>query len=222
MKGFTAIRGGSTNTSDVDKFAAAVIAGMASAMVQSPFQLVDLNQQNHGGNMASMTRRVISTHGIRHGLYRGASMTAVREGIFCSSYIALAPFVKGKLLEQQPDMPEATAVAVSSVLSGSLGAFISHPADTLKTLLQGSLLPFRDGRASLRASGPWEALKELERQGPLLRQCYRGFLPRVFRLVCSNYIYSRLTTIFEDAARDFVVGNNDSFVGNHAVLQPSS
>jgi hypothetical protein len=192
---------GSASTSDLDKFASGVIAGMASAMVQSPFQLVEVNQQNHGGNMVSTARRVVSTYGIR-GLYRGGSMTAVREGIFCSSYMAVAPFVKGQVLERHPDMSDGVAVAVSSIISGGLGGLMSHPADTLKTRLQGSLFTFSDGHAASKASGPREALEELRRQGPLMPQLYRGFTPRGFRLVCCTYIYSSLTTVFEDIARN--------------------
>jgi len=209
---------GSAGNAEVDKFVSGVLAGMASAMVQSPFQLVEVNQQNHGGNMASMARRVVSEYGVL-GLYRGASMTAVREAFFCSSYIALAPFVKGKLLERRPDMPEGAAIAASSVFSGSLGALVSHPADTLKTRLQGSLFAFSDGRTTSRASGPREALEELRRQGPLLPQYYRGFLPRVFRLVCSNYIYNHLTKVFEEVARDWI-GSVDRFEVNGVVYEP--
>lgn len=197
------LRGDSVPSSDIDKLVSGIVAGMASAMVQSPFQLVEVNQQNHGGNMASMAKRVIASYGFR-GLYRGASMTAVREGIFCSSYMAVAPFVKGKLRERCPDTSEGAAVAASSVVSGGLGALLSHPADTLKTRLQGSLFEFKGEVVSEsmkpRASGPRDALEELRRQGPLLPQCYRGFFPRVFRLVCCTYIYSSLTQVFEDVA----------------------
>ena len=55
-----------------------VTAGVASAVVQSPCQLVEINQQKHGGTMIHIARRVIQTHGL-HRLWRGFSMTAARE-----------------------------------------------------------------------------------------------------------------------------------------------
>merc|ERR1712039_58816 len=146
-------------------------------------------------------------------------MTAVREGIFCSSYMALAPLVKVKLLQSWPDLSEGAAVAASSIVSGGLGAALSHPADTLKTRLQGSLFVFQDGRSTSRASGPREALEELRQQGSLLPQCYRGFLPRVFRLVCCTYIYSSLTKVFEDFAHDWTAYFDH--IGMHNIVYKS-
>jgi len=189
-------RGGAGGATDADRFVSSAFAGTASAMVQSPFQLVEVNQQNNGGNMTNCARRVFASFGMR-GLYRGGSMTVIREGIFCTSYMAVAPLVKGILLGRQPQLSDGSATLLSCVASGTLGATLSHPADTLKTRLQGSLF------AEVRAAGPAEALADLRRQGPLLPQVYKGYLPRVFRIVSCTYIYSQLTACFESLVRDF-------------------
>mmetsp|Transcript_21533 Transcript_21533/g.73812 ORF Transcript_21533/g.73812 Transcript_21533/m.73812 type:complete len:322 (+) Transcript_21533:101-1066(+) len=201
-------RGGSTANSDADKFISGCFAGVASSLVQSPFQLVEVNQQNSGGSVGATARRVFSTYGFR-GFFRGLSMTAMREGIFCSSYIALAPTLKTRLRARRPEMSDGTAVAASAILAGSFGAALSHPFDTMKTCLQGSLFPAQDtGGASAaarfhRATGPWSALRDMRQQGPLRPQVFRGFTPRVFRIVCCTYIYSTMTETFENLCHEW-------------------
>jgi len=182
---------------EMERFASSAFAGLASASVQSPFQLVEVNQQNNGGTMASCTRKVLATHGVS-GLYRGGSMTFVREGIFCSSYMAMAPYVKRRILARFPDLPDNAAMAAAAIISGSTGAVLSHPADTIKTRLQGSL--FDD----VKASGPTDMAAKMQESGPLTKQLFRGFAPRVFRIIACTYIYSGLTDIFEDLARTVV------------------
>jgi len=182
---------------DLERFGSSAFAGLASATVQSPFQLVEVNQQNTGGTMSACARRVLATHGVS-GLYRGGSMTFVREGIFCSSYMAMAPIMKARIQARYPDLSDNSASLTAAVLSGSLGAMLSHPADTLKTRLQGSL--FDD----VKASGPRDMVAKMRETGPLSQQLFRGFAPRVFRIICCTYIYSNLTETFEGYARTLV------------------
>mmetsp|Transcript_93588 Transcript_93588/g.261845 ORF Transcript_93588/g.261845 Transcript_93588/m.261845 type:complete len:314 (-) Transcript_93588:262-1203(-) len=190
-------RGGRDSLTDTDRFVSSSFAGMASAMVQSPFQLVEVNQQNSGGTIAACARRVLAEHGIR-GMYRGGSMTIFREGFFCSSYMSMAPLFKARLLERHPGLSDSAATMASALVSGTIGATLSHPADTLKTRLQGSLFQER------KPSGPREALQELRASGPLMPQVFRGYVPRVFRIVCCTYIYANLTCFFEGVARDLM------------------
>ncbi|CAE7360747.1 ODC1 [Symbiodinium natans] len=185
-----------------DKIIAAVMAGAASALIQSPTQLVEVNQSNHGSSMIATARKVIAQNGVL-GLYRGYSMGATREGIFCSSYIAINPSIKKWMKEKRPELSDGAATVVASVASGSLGAALSHPADTLKTRLQAGALPLRAGEAAeaTRIRGPWQALQDLRLKGNLWSQCYAGFSPRLFRLVCCTYIYSTLTDACEAFCR---------------------
>jgi len=197
-----ALRGSESQVRDADKILAAVMAGAASALIQSPTQLIEVNQSNHGSSMFATARKVISQNGIL-GLYRGYSMGATREGIFCSSYIAINPSIKTWLLQKRPELSDGAATVFSSVFSGSLGAALSHPADTLKTRLQAGALPVRPGEPAeaTRIRGPWHALQDLRQKGSLWSQCYAGFSPRLFRLVCCTYIYSTLTDVCESLCR---------------------
>jgi len=184
---------------EMERFASSAFAGLASASVQSPFQLVEVNQQNNGGAMSTCARKVLDTYGIR-GMYRGSSMTFVREGIFCSSYMAMAPILKSRILAQRPELSDNSATMAAAVISGTIGATLSHPADTLKTRLQGSL--FDD----VKASGPRDLLRKLRENGRVTRLLFQGFAPRVFRIVSCTYIYSNLTDMLEDVARSLKVG----------------
>ncbi|CAJ1433698.1 unnamed protein product, partial [Effrenium voratum] len=193
---------GSSQLSEGDKILAAVTAGAASALVQCPCQLVEVNQSNHGSSMLSTARRVVSMHGIL-GLYRGYTMGATREGIFCSSYMAINPMTKRWLQKNHPELSDTAATLCSSAVSGTLGAAMSHPADTLKTRLQAGALPLRPGEApeASHIRGPIAALKDLQQRGHLLQKCYAGFSPRLFRLICCTYIYSTMTERLEDLWR---------------------
>jgi hypothetical protein len=196
--------------SDVDAMTTGIAAGMTSSLVQSPFQLVEVNQQRSGGNMFSTARQVIAAHGVT-GLFRGQTMTAVREGIFCCSYAAVAPILKRKILEKRPDLPEGQALAAASIASGSFGAFLSHPFDTLKTRLQGSVMD------AGRVSGPREAFLELRQQGGGYGQFFNGFVPRVFRICCCTFIYASMSETLGDWVREF---NRSGLRGELSYLEP--
>merc|ERR1719330_1729868 len=124
-------------------------------------------------------------------------MTAIREGIFCWGYIAMAPTLKRIIKEQRPELSDGSSLGAAAVIAGTISGVLSHPADTLKTRLQGSVFEER------RASGPREALQQLHHNGQpgsLLVKCYKGLSPRIFRLCCCTFIYGTLTEVMEDAA----------------------
>lgn len=130
-----------------------------------------------------MAERIVSERGLAC-FFRAGSMTAVREGIFVASYMGVAPLLKKSIVQRRPETTQATALAASSIVAGSLGAFLSHPADTIKSRLQGSTFDPH------RAAGPRAVLWELS-----LGQCYAGFLPRVFRICCCTFIYGSLSEV---------------------------
>eukprot|EP00931_Biecheleriopsis_adriatica_P060952 TRINITY_DN36621_c0_g1_i1.p1 TRINITY_DN36621_c0_g1~~TRINITY_DN36621_c0_g1_i1.p1 ORF type:complete len:326 (+),score=50.89 TRINITY_DN36621_c0_g1_i1:54-980(+) len=195
-------RAGSSEPSNATKMASGMLAGMASALVQSPCQLVEINQQKHGGNMFSTGQRIYNTYGLR-GFGIGYTMTAIREGIFVCGYMAALPILR-QSLTQRWDIPEPAATASAGVIAGVVSAVLSHPADTLKTRIQGSMFPeagdpsrsshekpsLRAALTSMRASG-----------GSILAQCYGGAVPRLFRIVSCGFIYDALRRRFEMLAR---------------------
>ena len=178
-----------------------VVAGVVSAAVQSPCQLLEINQQKHGGSVLAIGRRVVDTHGLA-GMWRGASMTAAREAMFCCSYLSSAPLLSAAIRDRTT-LGESPSALAGAALAGTVAAVLTHPADTLKTRLQGDL--FSDsctGRppvnVSLRA-----ALADIKTSGGstlgAVSRCYSGFSPRLLRIVCCTFIYGRLNDAFSTA-----------------------
>jgi len=179
-----------------------VVAGVVSAVVQSPCQLVEINQQKHGGSVLAIPRRVIDTHGLV-GMWRGLSMTAARESIFCCSYLTSAPLL-GRALRERSSLGEGSSALVGAVLAGTVGAVLTHPADTFKTRLQGDLFPepgsgrppvnvnLRAALADIVTTSGGSALGAVSK-------CYSGFSPRLLRIVCCTFIYGRLNDLFSTA-----------------------
>jgi len=179
-----------------------VIAGVVSAAVQSPCQLIEINQQKHGGKALAIPRRVIDTHGLA-GMWRGWSMTTAREAIFCCAYLSSAPLLS-KALSEGSSLGERSSVVAGAVLAGTIGAVLTHPADTFKTRLQGDLFPDPiTGRppvnVSLRAAAADMVASSGGSTVGAISKCYSGFSPRLLRLVCCTFIYGRLNDIFSTA-----------------------
>jgi hypothetical protein len=189
---------GGSSPSNKDKLSAGAIAGMSSAMVQSPFQLIEVTQQNHGGTMTSTVRRIFAGGGLS-ALYTGFFMTAVREAGFCTSYIAIAPILKDKILQHNPQYSYHVANAASSMFAGGIGSLFTHPADTMKTRLQAGLLP-RGSQDLLVRNTICSIFSEMRLHGHVVSQCFAGFAPRLLRLICCSFIYNSLTPLFEAVA----------------------
>lgn len=153
--------------------------------------------------MVDIARRVIQTHGAGT-LWRGFSMTAAREGIFCCAYISLAPLL-GQVFHNRSSMGEGFATMTGALVAGTVAAVLTHPADTLKTRLQGDVFA-PDGSGRIQNSNPRAAVAEMVRMGGgtagAMRHCYSGFLPRLVRIVACTFIYGKLNGVFSN----FVAG----------------
>lgn len=198
------LAGSSSEPCIAAKISSGMLAGMASALVQSPCQLVEINQQKHGGNMIATAQKIYRSYG-GLGFGIGFSMTAVREGIFCCGYIAALPMLR-QLLMQRWELRDSAATAVAGICAGAASAILSHPADTIKTRIQGSLFQEPGATTSLpersrSALGIRSALAELRLSGSLLTQCYGGAAPRIIRIISCGFIYDALRRNFEAMVR---------------------
>lgn len=106
---FKAAKGGELN--EGEKLLAAVLAGAASALVQCPCQLVEVNQSNHGSSMLKTARRgVILTRAAGDGLKPLADLHA---GPWCrctahwASTVAIQWVQPGKALKRRSLSREA-------------------------------------------------------------------------------------------------------------------
>jgi len=115
----------------------AFLAGVASATLCAPIDLVILDQQKNNGSVPETFRRLVGEAGWRV-LVRGWSATALREGPWSAAYLVGYPIAQ-KVIKNQIDNPVAANVGAyvgAGALTGSAVAVITHPIDTIKTCMQ--------------------------------------------------------------------------------------
>eukprot|EP00913_Durusdinium_trenchii_P035517 g33237.t1 len=178
-----------------ERLGVAVVAGAASALVQCPCQLVE----------ETLLQNMIWFYVFMEALLRRRALCAALVLV-----LRLGGFQE-LLMRSTLELSDAAATLAASAVSGTLGAALSHPADTLKTRLQAGALPLRPGEPAeaLRIHGPIDALKDAGEKGDLFKKCFAGFSPRLFRLICCTYIYSISTefleSLYRSASVDLVV-----------------
>ena len=95
-----------------------------------------IQQQKSGRALAAEFRHTLSAYGPLKPL-KGLSATVLRESLYASGYLAVAPLLR-EALQQQPalaDVPGGPLV-VSGVAAGLLATVCTQPADTVKTRMQ--------------------------------------------------------------------------------------
>jgi len=120
-----------------EEMGAGVFAGVLSAFVGSPLELVMIQQQRKGGSTGSTIKSIANPATIGRG-FVGA---AVREGLWTCGYLSIPPIVRRQLREHYPEKFDSDAKArVPASLSGALFAcYLTHPFDTMKTCMQGDI-----------------------------------------------------------------------------------
>lgn len=99
-----------------------------------------IQQQKAGRSLPAEFRHIVSTYGIFKPM-KGLTATVMRESLYASGYLAVAPMLRG-LLQQQPavaDLPGGPLV-LSGIAAGLLATVCTQPADTIKTRMQASPL----------------------------------------------------------------------------------
>lgn len=120
-----------------EHFAGGFTAGVTSALVGGPLELVMIQQQNNGGTLPATLAKLATPSR----LARGFVPTAFREGLWSMGYLAVPPVIGGFLKNSYPDTFDSDDKA--RVPASLLGAFVvcyaSHPFDTAKTCMQGDI-----------------------------------------------------------------------------------
>ena len=115
----------------------AFLAGVASALLCAPIELVILDQQKNNRNMLETMRGLIKEAGWRV-LTRGWLATALREGPWSVAYLVGFPIAQ-EAIKNQIDNPLAANIGAyvgAGALTGSAVALVTHPVDTIKTCMQ--------------------------------------------------------------------------------------
>jgi Mitochondrial carrier protein len=153
-------------------------AGATSALVGSPLELIMIQQQRKGLGLGP-TMQGIMQHGA---LYRGLAGATIRESLWTCGYLSIPPVVRSYLLEHHADQfPTNNAARIPAALLGGLFAcYLTHPADTIKTCMQGDVERVTFDTFSKTAATLYS------QSG--IRAFYRGATFRYGRMVCAVFI----------------------------------
>jgi len=120
-----------------EQMGAGIFAGVVSALVGSPLELIMIQQQRKGLSLATTIGSIANPSNILRG-YTGA---AVREGLWTCGYLSIPPIVRESLTTNFPDTfdSDAKARVPASLLGGLFACYLTHPFDTVKTCMQGDI-----------------------------------------------------------------------------------
>lgn len=120
---------------------AAFVAGVGSAGIITPSQVIAIQQQIYGSSLDQTIQKIYNTHGIKS-FARGFGPTAYRWGGFSASYLVLNDFFKNNIkcfleLDNTSNYyQDLGCTLLAGIPVGILGALVTHPFDTIKTAMQ--------------------------------------------------------------------------------------
>jgi len=120
-----------------EEIGAALCAGIFSATVGSPLELIMIQQQRKGGSTMDTIRNIANPSTVGRGFFG----TAVREGLWTVGYLSIPPITIRNLRASFPETFDSDAKArlPGSLIGGFVGCYMTHPFDTMKTCMQGDI-----------------------------------------------------------------------------------
>ena len=131
----TWIFAGNRELSVSERFASAFAAGVGSAFISCPTEMVMTHQGKFGGSFYAASRSLVQQGGWRS-LMTGWTGTAMRDGKFAAFLLAATPMLKAKMLPYCPN--DYAASLAAGVTAGAAATLVSHAPDTVKTRQQGA------------------------------------------------------------------------------------
>eukprot|EP01084_Bolivina_argentea_P180725 312222_1 len=118
----------------------AFAGGAISGIVCGPLELTMIQQQRFGGNIIGTPLHIISETGI-FGMLRGVLPAITREGIFTCGYLGVTPLLEQKISQNETiqKLPKPLIQFGCAMTAGLIASGLSHPADTIKTCMQGDI-----------------------------------------------------------------------------------
>lgn len=176
-------------------------AGASSAVLGCPAEFVMIQQQKSGRPLPAEFRHILSTYGALKPL-KGFSATVLRESLYASGYLAVAPLLREALQQQAvvADLPGGPLI-VSGVAAGLLATVCTQPADTIKTRMQA--FPDTAAHPQYRSLlSTTQHIIQTEGVGTL----FAGLWPRAFRIVCAVFILNGTRNTIVEAVQTQRVG----------------
>jgi hypothetical protein len=178
------LKGGDPNQKipPLQEMACGIGAGLTSALVGGPLELIMIQQQRKGGSSLS-TFKTIATPEL---FYRGLMGMAVREALWTCGYLSIPPIVRGYLMTNYAETFDSNEKAriPASLLGGLFACYLTQPFDTVKTCMQGDIEKQTYGSFTQTA-------KKLYGDSGI-PGFYRGATFRYGRMVCAVFIMDSL------------------------------
>ena len=130
--------GAPTKLGDGEAIMCAAGAGVVSAAIYSPVDLVVIQQQKMGLSAFGAAGAIMRDYGAP-AIMRGFMSTCVREAIYTAGYLGLSPVIANKVKDSGAVQNDFAAGLIGACISGTLSALLTHPVDTAKTCFQADL-----------------------------------------------------------------------------------
>jgi hypothetical protein len=180
----TTVAGGSDRDLSLgEEMGCGIAAGVTSAVVGSPLELVMIQQQRKGGGAATRISNILEKP---VNVTRGFAGMAIREALWTCGYLSIPPVVRRTLMNSYPETFDTNDKAriPAALIGGLFGCYMTHPFDTIKTCMQGDIERevfgnfFQTGNKIIADSG--------------FTGFYRGATFRYGRMVCAVFIMDLL------------------------------
>lgn len=204
--------------SSSETLVSAFAGGAISGIVCGPLELTMIQQQKFGLNIIQTPAGIIRETGIL-GMTRGILPAITREGIFTCGYLGVTPLLEKKISNNEAfsSFPRPIVQFGCSMGAGFIASGLSHPADTIKTCMQGDIQQSTYTRAiaGLRLI--------ISRDG--IGGLYKGFLWRYLRMGMTFFIFNLTMepvshTLFPDVFNG--ISNNNTNVEDNTLFEPQS
>lgn len=162
---------------------AAFVAGVGSAFVSCPIEMI-MTQQSKKGVPFKNALLALKQHGGFPYLWTGLLATGMREGIFTAFFLGVTPTLKNTIRPHCSS--DYTASMVAGIGAGIGAAVISQGADTIKTQQQSAGLRLGPAVKQLYASRGWMGF-------------FKGGLPRGLNVVSAVTIMGYVNEKMENA-----------------------
>ena len=115
-----------------EEMGAGIFAGVISALIGSPLELIMIRQQRRGLNTLATVKDIVGQNPANIG--RGYLGAAVREGLWTCGYLSIPPIIRSELTTKFPETfdSQAKARVPASLLGGLFACYLTHPFDTGK------------------------------------------------------------------------------------------
>ena len=132
-------------------------AGAISGLISGPSESVIIQQQRTGKGAGATFSSMRQAAGVS-GILRGTPFAMFRDGLFTAGFLAVAPLLAQQARDQ--GLSEVPARLAGSVAAGVMAAVVTHPADTIKTRLQGDYMgeKYKSVRAVVAEGGLFKGL----------------------------------------------------------------